>query len=245
MKGHGWLPGQPISERWHVRAAKTLFSIRLGKMLQNEPASDQDVLVPYLKAVHVQWQGVRIDDLPEMWAGRAEIEQYGAHDGDLLVCEGGEVGRAASLTAGPRPCIIQNALHRVRSREHADSRFFKYVLEHLAHAGWFDVLCNKATIAHLTSEKLGAIRLPAPPQAEQRRIAAFLDGKIAAIDQSPRRSPRIAVRAARRTSCMASATGPTCRPRILTVTPPPDGSSLVPARTSPCSCRRPWRRSPS
>ncbi len=132
MKGHGWLPGQPISERWHVRAAKTLFSIRLGKMLQNEPASDQDVLVPYLKAVHVQWQGVRIDDLPEMWAGRAEIEQYGAHDGDLLVCEGGEVGRAASLTAGPRPCIIQNALHRVRSREHADSRFFKYVLEHLA-----------------------------------------------------------------------------------------------------------------
>lgn len=191
MKEAEWLPGQAVSPRWQLRAAKTLFAIQLGKMLQNDSESDADVLVPYLKAGHVQWDGVVTDDPPQMWANPRELSKYDVRDGDLLVCEGGDVGRAATLSGGPTTCIIQNSLHRVRPKGTSNSRFFKYALEHLAHAGWFNVLCNKATIAHLTGDKLAAIRVPAPPGAEQDRVVGFLDGKTAAIDELIKKKQRL------------------------------------------------------
>jgi type I restriction enzyme S subunit len=99
-----------------------------------------------------------------------------------LVCEGGEVGRAAIIRGLDEPAIIQNALHRVRSTKGGDVRYFAYLLRHIADAGWFDILCNKATIAHLTVDKLGAINIPIPSLLDQRKIAAFLDWKTGQID---------------------------------------------------------------
>jgi type I restriction enzyme S subunit len=116
-----------------------------------------------------------------MWASIADTQKYAVASGDLLICEGGEVGRAAVVGAVPQHCILQNSLHRVRSRS-GDVRFLKFVLECMASSGWFDVLCNRATIAHFTSEKLKAARIPWPPLATQRRIADLLDGRTAAVD---------------------------------------------------------------
>lgn len=179
---HGvkWMGDLPVA--WSAHPVKRHFDIQLGTMLQNQASSPEDRSVPYLKALHVQWGRVATDDLPEMWASARDIRHYGVRPGDLLVCEGGEVGRAAIVDVPPPNCIIQNALHRVRARESADVRFLQYVLHAVSSAGWFDVLCNRATIAHFTGEKLAELRFPLPLLDEQRAIAARLDHETARID---------------------------------------------------------------
>ena len=129
---------EALPRRWRVQQAKRLYDIQLGKMLQTQPESSHDTEIEYLKAVHVQWQAVSTQDLPTMWASLKEIQQYAVANGDLLVCEGGEVGRAAVVDTLAGPAIIQNALHRVRPCQ-GDTRFFMYFLRHVADAGWFEV----------------------------------------------------------------------------------------------------------
>jgi type I restriction enzyme S subunit len=179
LKGEDWF--QDIPEDWASGSVKHLFDIQLGKMLQSERQSPSDRLVKYLKAQHVQWHCVTTTDLPEMWASPKELSQYSVQNGDLLVCEGGEAGRGAVVQGLEEEAIIQNALHRVRSNKN-HARFLEYVLRSVHTSGWFDVLCNKSTIAHFTVEKFGAMRIPFPPLKTQKLIATFLDRKTAAID---------------------------------------------------------------
>jgi len=98
------------------------------------------------------------------------------------VCEGGDVGRCSIWRDQIAECYIQNAVHRVRSRSGYSNGFLYYWLSLLKGAGYIDLVCNKATIAHLTVEKLRALPLFCPPQGEQQAIAAFLDRETAKID---------------------------------------------------------------
>jgi type I restriction enzyme S subunit len=178
--GISWL--ERVPSHWDVTKFKRYCDIQLGKMLQPQPGSPADIQVPYLRAMHVQWERVDTCDLPEMWASEKEIEKFGVKSGDLLVCEGGEVGRTAILKAIDGRCIIQNALHRIRGNEKTFPPYVNYLMRHIADARWFEILCNKATIAHLTGEKLGELGLPLPIPEEQQAIARFLDFKTAQID---------------------------------------------------------------
>ena len=175
MKASGveWLAEVPA--HWEVAMVKQNYTIQLGKMLQNGPNAPNDVEIPYLKAQHVQWFHVRTTDAPKMWASQNDISQFGVAPGDLLVCEGGEGGRCGILKQEGDGYIIQNALHRVRPQEQSRNDFLQYVMSSVAAAGWFDALNDKATIAHFTREKFGALRVPIPPLPEQTVIVRFLD----------------------------------------------------------------------
>jgi type I restriction enzyme, S subunit len=177
-------PWQPCDgQGWCLQQLKRPFLIRLGKMLQNSLSSSEDIEVPYLKAQHVQWNGVRLSDLPTMWASPTDVESLAVKNGDLLVCEGGEVGRAAHLSEEPPPqTIIQNALHLVRNRVGGEPRFLAYVLRHAATQEWFDVLCNRSTISHFTVEKFGEMWTWLPDAPKQRTIADYLDRETAQLD---------------------------------------------------------------
>lgn len=163
---------------------KRLASPSLGKMLQPEASGTATVQVPYLKAGHVQWHGVALpEDLPLMWASPTDIQDLTPAAGDLLICEGGEVGRAALAPIDlPENTIIQNSLHLVRETDSACPRYLKYALEHVAASGWIDLICNKATIAHLTVDKLRELPTPYWGKQDQQRIATFLDEQTARID---------------------------------------------------------------
>lgn len=113
--GVRWMGSVP--DRWTTAPVKRHFEVQLGKMLQNNLVTENDQLVPYLKAIHVLWGKVSLAELPEMWASPFELRQYQVRDSDLLVCEGGEVGRAGIVADPPNDCIIQNALHRGSSPE--------------------------------------------------------------------------------------------------------------------------------
>ena len=171
--GVPWLGEVPV--HWAVAVVKRHYTIQLGKMLQNRPNASDDVEIPYLKAQHVQWSHVRTTDAPKMWASQNDIGQFGVAPGDLLVCEGGEGGRCGILKQEGEGYIIQNALHRVRPREQNRNDFLQYVMSSVAATGWFDALNDKATIAHFTREKFGALRVPIPPLPEQTAIVRFLD----------------------------------------------------------------------
>ncbi len=178
--GVEWLGEVP--EGWEIGPVKRRFDIQLGRMLQNAAEGPLDEPVPYLKALHVQWFAAATSDLPEMWATPADRVKYGVRTGDLLVCEGGEGGRAAILGDVPENTIIQNALHRVRAKREASVAFLQYALSAACAQGWMDVVNNKATIAHFTRDKFSALPVPLPTHAEQRAIAAFLDRETGRID---------------------------------------------------------------
>ena len=171
------------SPGWRKLQVKRAFSVSLGKMLQSRPATSSDAEVAYLKAQHVQWDGVQIVDLPTMWASEAEVSGLLVKQGDLLVCEGGEVGRAAIVDAVPLDrTIIQNALHLVRGKNATEPRFLNYLLRHAAEQGWFDVICNRSTITHFTVEKFEEMWIWLPDNGQQRAVADYLDRETTRLD---------------------------------------------------------------
>lgn len=179
--GVEWIGDVPM--RWEIFSVKNAYSIQLGKMLQNQPDGRYDIEVPYLKAQHAQWGSVDLTDLPTMWASPEEIDALRITVGDLLVCEGGEVGRAALVTDEPEtPTIIQNALHVVRGKNGTDTRFLLYILRQAVESNWIKAICNTSTISHFTADKFGEMRVWMPDAASQVAIADYLDLETARLD---------------------------------------------------------------
>ena len=168
-----WL--EKVPTHWTVAEAKNFYEIQMGKMLQPQPAKPTDVEVPYLKAMNVQWYSVQTDNAQTMWASPEEIEQLQVIPGDLLVCEGGEGGRAGIVQAIPNGFIIQNALHRVRPKRTGRNELLQHLMKVISETGWFDAINNKATIAHFTKEKFANLPIPLPPHDEQVAIVRYLD----------------------------------------------------------------------
>ena len=177
--GAPWIGSVP--QHWDVAPVKRHYTIRLGKMLQPERHTPDDIQVPFLKAINVHWFDVSIENPSTTWASKRDIQEYAITKGDLLVCEGGEGGRSAIIESVPDGYIIQKALHRVRPKPGASNKFLLYVLSVAAHWGWFDVINNKATIAHFTVPQLSSLMIPTPPTDEQARIANHLDIQTGSI----------------------------------------------------------------
>jgi len=178
--GVEWLGEVP--EGWEVVPLKRGFEVRLGKMLRPESASPEDQLLPYLRAANIQWAGVDVSDIKLMWFSPAERDSLLLQVGDLLVSEGGDVGRASMWAGELEECYFQNSVNRVRPLEGNNARFLYYWISAIKDKGYIDVLCNKSTIAHFTAEKVQAVPVPFPPLPEQRTIAAFLDHETGKID---------------------------------------------------------------
>ncbi len=179
--GVAWLGDVP--EHWRVPPLYTRYSIKLGKMLDERRITGNH-LVHYLRNVDVQWDRVEIDDLPEMDISKAERDRYTVKSGDLLVCEGGEVGRAGTVSDRAAGLGFQKALHRMRPLNSSEiSRFMFYTLLWASQTGIFFAEGNPNTIDHLTGEKLRRYRFSAPPRFEQLALADFLDRETTKIDQ--------------------------------------------------------------
>ncbi|MFK4221614.1 restriction endonuclease subunit S [Streptomyces sp. NPDC019890] len=116
-----------------------------------------------------------------MWASPSDRRDLAVRPGDLLICEGGDVGRAA-IYSGPEGAIFEKSVHRARPLHGSDIRHLWYVMRALHSSDWLDFLCNKATIPHLTAEKLATLEIPLPSMPEQRRIADYLDSEVGKID---------------------------------------------------------------
>ena len=187
--GIEWLGEVP--EHWAVSLLKRRYQVTLGKMLKSNQTSPDETEEFYLRAANIHWRGVDTTDVKRMWFTAEEKGQLKLCKGDLLVCEGGDVGRSALWDAEIEGCYIQNSIHRIRARKDADTRFLYYWLYFIKHAGYIDTICNKATIAHFTVEKVEATPCVYPPLEEQKKIAAFLDQTTADIDEAIDKKQRL------------------------------------------------------
>ncbi len=178
--GVEWLGDLP--EHWEVNLLNRGYTVTLGKMLQPEERSDKDDLVPYLRAANIQWSGVDVSDVKNMWLSAHERRNLSLRPGDLLVSEGGDVGRCAIWRNELPECYFQNSINRIRNRKSNNVQFLYYWIQSVKQGGFIDILCHKSTIAHFTAEKVAALPVPFPPINEQDAIAAFLNRETARID---------------------------------------------------------------
>lgn len=171
--------------RWELKPLAEVADFCLGKML--DQAKNKGELRPYLANINVRWGEFDLENLREMRFERDEFERYGVKAGDILMCEGGEPGRCAIWKGQVQDMMIQKALHRIRAKECMDSHFLFYSLLKMGRNGEFSGLFTGATIKHLPREKLGLVRIPAPPLPIQRRSAAILSAYDDLIENNSRR----------------------------------------------------------
>lgn len=170
----------PASWRWE--RIDTLCEIQLGKMLSPAAKVGSSPL-PYLRNQNVQWSRFDLRDIAHMDFSETEQEKFMLRKGDLLVCEGGEPGRAAVWNGEIEPCFYQKALHRLRPKDNlVDPHFLMYRLRLGALSGEFSGSNAKTTIAHLPLVRLASLRVATPPLKEQKRIAAMLNEQMAALN---------------------------------------------------------------
>lgn len=162
---------------------KYVATITLGKMLQNDASSLQDVELPYVRAASIGQDGkLRYDDAKTMWFKPNEVEMLSLLKGDVLVVEGGDVGRSIVLSQDVPGWGFQNSINRVRPFPGNDGRFLQYQIEHLRACGYLRLICNAVSFHHLTAEKLAAVQVRIPTSSQQQRIADYLDIETAKID---------------------------------------------------------------
>ena len=169
---------------WNEERLGNLFTLQLGKML-NKKARTAFPRFPYLGNRDVQWGRFDVSALREMHFDKNERKKFRLLPGDLLVCEGGEIGRTA-LWMGEFDCYYQKAIHRLRVRNpgRVEPRFILHFMQFAATSGLFTNLTSRSSIAHLTREKLALLRVSLPPLPGQRKIASILSSVDDAIEKT-------------------------------------------------------------
>lgn len=165
---------------WDQTTVGAEFEIQLGKML--DAVKNVGVEKPYLGNKAVQWGRVVLDDIGTIKLTPSDLQRFRLRYGDLLVCEGGEVGRAALWEAPLAECYYQKALHRLRPKKHYNVRFLLAVLEQWSANGVFRNFVTQTSIAHLPKDKFEVVPIPLPPKYEQEAIAEALSDADALIE---------------------------------------------------------------
>lgn len=180
--GAGYAPEVPVGYRrtdvgvipddWVVSTVGEEFRIQLGKMV--DAAKNAGVPKPYVGNRSVQWGRIDLTGIETVPMTPADQQRFRLQSGDLLVCEGGEIGRAAIWDEPIRECYYQKALHRLRPTRGYDVHMMMSLLQQWASTGYLANYVTQTSIAHLPKAKLEIVPLPVPSVAEQHAITAVL-----------------------------------------------------------------------
>jgi type I restriction enzyme S subunit len=177
----------PIPAHWRVVRLGEVFDILQGKSLsakQNKGVRPR----PFLRTSNVYWGYLDLSKLDVMDFTEEEEQKFALQHGDLLVCEGGDVGRTAMWEGQMHGVYYQNHLHRLRARDNnVNPAFVMYWLQTaFTLLNLYSGSSNKTTIPNLSRGRLAVFPIPLPPLDEQREIARMLqavDAKIAAEER--------------------------------------------------------------
>ena len=163
---------QKLPVGWCVCHINEISESLLGKTLDR--TKDSGEFKRYVCAVNVQWGYFDFTTQKEFRIEAKDFERYAVKKGDLLICEGGDVGRCAIWDTDTE-MYYQNALHRVRCKFGISEKYLQYSLWHFKLNGVIDSLCKGVTIKHFTQSTMNKLEIPLPPFAEQQRIVAKIE----------------------------------------------------------------------
>ncbi len=176
-----------IPKHWEVVRVGDVFEIKLGKMLSK--AARRGISPrPYLRNANVQWGYIDLSDVKEMDFTLDEMEIFRLRKDDILVCEGGDIGRTAIWEEQMPECYYQKALHRLRPKEpNILPRFFLYYMMFIFLVRRVPIVEGaRSTIAHLPVAKLRMVPVALPSFNEQIQVVEQInavDHKIEAEEQ--------------------------------------------------------------
>ena len=156
-----------IPDSWEWVTLQTIATSSLGKTL--DKAKNKGDLKPYLCSINVYWDGIDLTTVKETRLEENELPKYLLRPGDLLICEGGDIGRSA-VWESTQEMYYQNALHRVRFYGGINPHYFQLLLECYKGNQILDAYSKGMTIKHLVQTALNTIVFPLPPLSEQNRI---------------------------------------------------------------------------
>ncbi|SIN26275.1 restriction endonuclease subunit S [Micromonospora cremea] len=170
-----------VPQGWRLVRLAEVADTALGKMLdRGKPKGLPQV--PYLRNMNVQWGHVDTEDISTMELADDERERFAVQDGDLLACEGGDIGRAAIWRGGSGYMAYQKAVHRVRSKGELHLPYLRYLLELYSCNGTLKRFSTGSTIAHLPQQRFRELPIPLPPLHEQRQIVGILEDHLSRLD---------------------------------------------------------------
>ena len=159
-----------IPNTWEWCRLGILFSHSTGKALNASNLKGQ--LMTYITTSNLYWDRFELDNLKQMRFTDEEIEKCTATFGDLLVCEGGDIGRAA-IWNYQYDIRIQNHIHKLRAYKQLCTKFFFWLFYFYKATG--RIGGKGIGIQGLSSKALDNILIPLPPLKEQQRIVAQIE----------------------------------------------------------------------
>lgn len=181
-----------IPADWTVVKLSYFANSVLGKMIDRKQETSNNVH-RYLSNRDIGWFSINVDDLSETSFPENSDDRYGIRDGDILICEGGEVGKCC-VWRGPAPDFyFQKAVHRLRvNKQAAIPEYIAYqMLQKSIEGNFIEVRRGEATISHLPGDQLMMLKFILPPLDDQRRIVTYLDERCAAIDEAIARQEQL------------------------------------------------------
>lgn len=162
-----------IPSNWKWVMLPEIASTMLGKTLNR--STDKGEIKPYLCSINIYWEGINLESVKEARFSLQEQKQYRIQKNDILICEGGDVGRTI-IWDKDQEMYYQNALHRVRFfGTYIIPEYFRTIMECYKIIGLIDAYSTGITIKHFVQSALNELLLPIPPIAEQKRIVEKLN----------------------------------------------------------------------
>ncbi|HIT90794.1 MAG TPA: restriction endonuclease subunit S [Candidatus Merdenecus merdavium] len=167
-----------IPESWEWVRLGTIFQHNTGKALNASKTTGTKLT--YITTSNLYWDKFSLDNLREMPFTESELEKCTVSKGDLLVCEGGDIGRSA-IWNNDYPIRIQNHIHRLRGYTVLNMRFYYFIFYFYKH---ISLIGGKGIgIKGLSSNALHMLLFPLPPIEEQDRIVSKIDSLLPKIEQ--------------------------------------------------------------
>ena len=159
-----------LPNKWQWCRIGTIFMHNNGKQLNK--GNSKGKLMKYITTSNLYWDGFVLDNLKEMPFENNEIDRCMAVKGDLLVCEGGDIGRSC-IWNYDFPIMLQNHIHKLRPYIPLCTKFFYYIFNLYNLAG---LIGGKGIgIQGFSSKALHNTLVPLPPLKEQYRIVTQIE----------------------------------------------------------------------
>ena len=159
-----------LPDKWQWCRIGAIFMHNNGKQLNK--GNSKGKLMKYITTSNLYWDGFVLDNLKEMPFEKNEIDRCMAVKGDLLVCEGGDIGRSC-IWNYDFPIMLQNHIHKLRPYIPLCTKFFYYIFNLYNLAG---LIGGKGIgIQGFSSKALHNTLVPLPPLKEQYRIITQIE----------------------------------------------------------------------